>query len=168
MKDDLIAQVIGRIPNLTDAQISAMNSVQLSGEAHIEADAVVGPEASAVMAQVHESVDAGVYAVARLAVLGILSEGQIAPESSATLTRYWTDIVEPLDESEPSFISGSFLEGEPNDGSEKYVAPEPVVEAPHTPTETELEDLGSPETVGETLAEEVTETGTPEITEGDF
>lgn len=164
MKDNLIAQVIGRIPNLTDAQVSAMNSVQISGEAHIEADAVVGPDVTAVMSQVHESVDAGVYAVARLAVSGILSEGLIAPESSATLLRYWTDIVEPLDERTAEPYT-TIVMGDQGQGGEPVEVTLPTHDTLHTPTEEELADLGAPveeiaEPVIEAPAEEV---GTPAL-----
>lgn len=143
MQDALIEQIVSRVSSLTDAQVSAMNSATLPQEAIIEANDVAGEETRAIMTQFADSVDAGVYSVARTAILGIMAKGKVPDEVSAILVRAWTDIVEPLDEGTfPNDYVVTTSEGTPVMASE--LASEPVVDAPHTPTEEELADLGAP------------------------
>lgn len=84
-----IEQVMARIATLTDAEITTLNDTPLPLENIYAADATVGQEASNLMSQAPEDTDAGVYAIARVAILGILANDD-------TLKRTWTDVVGPL------------------------------------------------------------------------
>ena len=94
--EQLIEQIVNRIPTLTEAEVSAMNAAILPSDAIIEANDVSGEETLAAMAQLGSNVDPGVYSVARTAILGIIARGKVPDEVSTILVRAWTDIVEPL------------------------------------------------------------------------
>lgn len=117
---ELIDQIVSRIPDLTQEQVDKMNSAFLPIPEIVDADQVAGEATALAMAQLADDVDAGVYAVARTGILGICAKGLVPDETSATLLRVWTDIVEPLDV--PA-----------------------TIESAHAPTEGELADLGAPD-----------------------
>jgi len=97
--EQLIEQIVTRIPTLTAEQVVAMNAAILPTDAIIEANDAVGVETLTVMAQLGTHVDPGVYSVARTAILGLMAKGKVPDGVSAILVRAWTDIVGPLDES---------------------------------------------------------------------
>lgn len=157
-------QVMSRIATLSDAEITTLNATALPIPEIVEADNKVGAETSLVMAQVPENVDAGVYAVARVAVLGILSE-------NADLVRVWTDVVGPFEVE----IDNALVEGPeeivPGTATKEELAAvaEPVIDTPHTPTEEEAADLGAPveEAAKEKVAPELVDAPL-DIQEGDI
>ena len=85
--EQLIEQIVNRIPTLTDIQVAAMNAAILPTDAIIEANDVSGVETLTVMAQLGSNVDPGVYSVARTAILGIIARGKVPDEVSAILVR---------------------------------------------------------------------------------
>ena len=153
--DPQIAQVIGRIPNLTPEQRDALSKVDLASFADSEnkADGTHGFSATAALSIVHDSVEFEVFAVARLAILGILAGDE-------SLVKPWTDAV-------GAFETAVDAPSEPVANATEQ-STEPVVEAPHTPTEAELADLGSP-AVEEVSAQEVALEEVPlDIQEGEI
>lgn len=163
--NDQIAQVIGRIPNLTPEQTDALSKVDLASFADSggRAESSHGFTATATMSIVHESVGFEVFAVARLAVLGILS-------GDVSLTKPWTDSV-------GAFETEVFTP--PTEQIVSVTPPSaPVIDTPHTPTEAEVADLGAPVVEApavETVAPAAEEVGTPalvdaplDIQEGDI
>jgi len=61
----------------------------------IEADGVEA-QTEFAMAQFGDNTDSGVWAIARIAILGILAQGKIDSADSALLVRAWTDVIEPF------------------------------------------------------------------------
>ena len=123
--EQLIEQIVNRIPTLTEAEVTAMNASALPSDAIIEANDVSGEETLAAMAQLGSNVDPGVYSVARTAILGIIAKGKVPDEVSAILVRAWTDIVEPLNVSRQTVESPEILteptEEVPGDAAEEIV-----------------------------------------------
>lgn len=101
MSEELIAQIVDRLPSLTEAQILALNSVDTSVyvDSMVKAIAADGVEAQTelTMLQFGDDTDPGVWAIARIAILGILSQGKIDTADSALLIRAWTDVIEPFE-----------------------------------------------------------------------
>ena len=101
MSEELIAQIVDRLPSLTEAQILALNSVDTSVyvDSMVKAIAADGVEAQTelTMFQFGDDTDPGVWAIARIAILGILSQGKIDTADSALLIRAWTDVIEPFE-----------------------------------------------------------------------
>ena len=100
MSEELIAQIVDRLPSLTEAQILALNSVDTSVyvDSMLKAIEAGVEEATAlVMLQFGDDTDPGVWAIARIAILGILAQGKIDSADSALLIRAWTDVIEPFE-----------------------------------------------------------------------
>lgn len=137
-----IEQVMARIATLTDEEIATLNDTPLPMPEIIEADNKVGSEVSLVMSQVPDDADPGVYAIARVAVLGILAGDEV-------LKRVWTDVVGPFEADTTETPADPWLQSET------------VVEAPHVPTPSEVEELAPAGDTGEALPP----VETPEVTE---
>ena len=123
---ELTAQVIGVIPNLTREQAEKMQNASYLTDAIEAAENVAGFEADRVMSvftpsEADSDLIPGVLMAARHAVLGLLAKDSIPGEYFDSLTEPWVRAVGPLTLNEVSI-------GEP-----------------HTPTEEEIADLGAPD-----------------------
>ena len=101
MSEALIAQIVDRLPSLTEDQIYNLNNVSPPVDSMLKALAVDGVEAQTtlVMTQFGDDTDPGVWATARVAILGILSQDKIDSADSTLLIRAWTDVIEPFHDS---------------------------------------------------------------------
>lgn len=171
--NEQIAQVLGRIPNLTPEQTDALSKVDLVSlaDASDKAESNHGFAATATMSIVHTSVEFEVFAVARLAVLGILSGDE-------SLTKPWTDTVGAFEDHPLLSLDGEtgvithaetgIVVGQAPTIAENIASLVPAIDTPHAPTEAEVADLGAPETVVEapaveTVAPAAEEVGTPAL-----
>lgn len=149
MSEALVEQIFNKIPTLTDEQISALNSVSVPVDEMVSAIAIPGlvDELNVIMGQFGTELNPGVWAIARIAIIGILAEGKIDQAVSDTLIRAWTDVIEPFHR--PTLVEVEQIEklevenGLSEDPQEaKDVLPEVVAEAhleapeaPISPTE---------------------------------
>ena len=92
-----IAQLVGQIGSLTEDQVSALNSVSVPVDELVKAIEISGieDETKLQMSQLGEDTDPGVWAIARVAIIGILSQGNPNVDS-ALLIRVWTDVIQPF------------------------------------------------------------------------
>ena len=83
-----IAQIIGTIPNLSPAQVEALDKFDTASllDAEKKADESFGFEADRRLSILSTDISLGVFTAARLAVLGVLA-------SEPTLTEPWTSTV---------------------------------------------------------------------------
>lgn len=92
-----IEQLISQVASLTEEQVSALNSTSVPVDEMLKAIAIPGleDETRLQMSQLGEDTDPGVWAIARVAILGILSQGNPSVDS-ALLIRVWTDVIYPF------------------------------------------------------------------------
>ena len=128
MSEALIAQIVDRIPTLSENQIAALNSVDttqfIDEMLKVLENPGIDEKTVLVMQQLGDSTDPGVWAIARIAVLGILSD-------SDTLKRAWEDVIEPFHTETFAEIAQEEVV-EVKDGLTEETLP-PTVEVPVTP-----------------------------------
>jgi len=144
MSEALIAQIVDRLPSLTEAQILVLNSVDTSVyvDSMVKAIAADGVEAQTelTMLQFGDDTDPGVWAIARIAILGILAQGKIVPADSALLVRAWTDVIEPFhSETLAEVAETEVFEVENGLVQDPLPVVEAPVEAPVVPVEVAVE-----------------------------
>lgn len=156
-----IEQLIAQVHSLSEDQVSALNSVTVPVDEVVKALEIPGieDETRLQMSQLGEDTDPGVWAIARVAILGILSQGNPAVDS-ALLIRVWTDVITPfhtdtlveIEQSEVFDVTHGLVQDplpivEPvvevpvavEPVAETPVVVEPVVEAPVVPSEPVVE-----------------------------
>jgi len=152
MSDALIAQIVDRIPTLSEDQIQALNSVETSQFVDEMIKAIETPgieeKTALVMQQLGTETDPGVWAIARIAVLGILVNSDV-------LKRAWEDVVEPFHAETFAEIAQEEVV-EVKEGLTEETLP-PTVEVPVTPPDEVIPPVVEP-------SEPVTETPvTPQV-----